>query len=181
MQIEYKKSRRNYSFDFRLRIGGSIYLMVDGLASIIGDGKVLSYQYGNGKSENLYLKNGAFFEDSTFASKTDAECNFKKIKIAILISPITASAGEQTVIAFRGKKNIKIFGEKSKGYTILNDENLLGKNLIFVLSSAYVSDRNGNIYKDGITPEVEITGGDNFDNLEKDSKVIAALKWLKEK
>ncbi|MDE1190860.1 MAG: hypothetical protein PW786_01770 [Arachidicoccus sp.] len=53
--------------------------------------------------------------------------------------------------------------------------------MIFVLSSAYVSDRNGNIYKDGITPEVEITGGDNFDNLEKDSKVIAALKWLKEK
>lgn len=106
------KNLKGIILDFRLNIGGSIYLMVDGLASIIGDGKVLSYQYGNGKSENLYLKNGAFFEDSTFASKTDAECNFKKIKIAILISPITASAGEQTVIAFRGKKEYKNFRRK---------------------------------------------------------------------
>jgi len=34
-------------------------------------------------------------------------------------------------------------------------------------------------YWDTVKPDETIVGGDNFDDLKSDKKIIAALKWLK--
>jgi len=47
------------------------------------------------------------------------------------------------------------------------------------LSASIEAGKSSNIYWDTVEPDKEIIGGDNFDDLKSDKKVIAALKWLK--
>jgi carboxyl-terminal processing protease len=50
--------------------------------------------------------------------------------------------------------------------------------LYFYLASGYEEDRNGKIYFQQIDPDIEILGGDNFENLLNDKKIEAAIKWI---
>jgi len=50
---------------------------------------------------------------------------------------------------------------------------------VFVMSSL-ISDKYGKIYNDGLLPDIQIVEGDDFNDLTKDAKVSAALRWLKD-
>jgi len=47
-----------------------------------------------------------------------------------------------------------------------------------MVTQSYMTDRKANIYKNGIFPDLEITGGDNLEQPESDRKIMAAIKWL---
>ncbi|WP_205503999.1 S41 family peptidase [Rufibacter psychrotolerans] len=93
-------------------------------------------------------------------------------------SQITASAGEMLAVAFKGRDQTLIMGEKTAGYSTMVSEFRLG-NSYLGLSSSFIADRNGTVYEEYVQPDVEIVEGDNFEQLQADAKVQAALHWLK--
>lgn len=103
-----------------------------------------------------------------------------KLKIALLTSPYTASSAEALLTSFIGQKNVRIIGEPTAGYTTANDSfSYLGVQVLMATSVA--EDRNGHINYVNILPDEQVILGDDLNDLSKDKKVAAAMKWFKGK
>ena len=46
------------------------------------------------------------------------------------------------------------------------------------LSVGYSSDKYGKVYKQAIKPDIPLTAIDQFNDIESDKKVKAAIEWL---
>ncbi len=98
-------------------------------------------------------------------------CSFPSY-IAVLIDGETASAAEAVAVAFRGNSNINFFETRTCGVTTGIDLCTLSDNSVLGIASCYFFDKTKQIYKDGITPDVEIASDDPDDCLN------AAIEWL---
>lgn len=165
--------------DLRLNTGGSMYPMLCGLNEIIGNGKIGSFVDLNGKSITKWIiKNEAFYLDTQRITVVRNQCKVSKnLKVAVLLSQITSSAGEDLAVALKGRANTLFIGEKTGGFTTSTSIHYINGQLLTV-SNAFIADRTGKVYYENILPDFEIFNEDNFDNLTLDKKVIAALKWL---
>lgn len=161
--------------DLRLHQGGSNYPLFVGLNQLYG-----AKYFGSsaGINGNLYQKwtvdNGRYG-----SAQVTNHCKVNtKLKIVVLISQITASAGEMMAVGLKGRPNTIFIGEPTLGLTTMNAEFTLGTGMLGIATSM-IADRNGNVYRNNVLPDVTIVKGDNFKDLSKDTKVIAALKWMK--
>ena len=84
-----------------------------------------------------------------------------------------------TASSLMGRNNTKTFGEQSAGYTTTNQGFKINEHAGLNLAVGYVTDRTGKVYVLNIKPDHEIIGGDDFDDLLNDQKIINALKWFK--
>ena len=161
--------------DLRLNQGGSVYPLFGGLNQVYGakyfgsnitlDRKVL---------QKWTVSNGAFGRNRIL---NRCKAN-PKLKIVVLISQITASAGEMMAVALKGRSNTLFIGESTCGLTTMNVNFKIGVNTLSIASSI-IADRKGNVYLGSVPPDITITNGDNFYELFQDTKVIAALEWMK--
>jgi carboxyl-terminal processing protease len=174
---------KNWIIDLRLNEGGNMFPMLGGLNQLLGDGQIGSSVY-SGENEKIpwIIKNGNYYHGEGQMTTSGKKCNarLKVGKVAVLTGPLTASSGEAVAIALRGEQTTKHFGEPTRGRTTGVTSYLVGKDLIFFFSASYYADRNGEVYKNGIRPDIIVEGGDNFAEIEQDSKVHAALKWMQE-
>jgi len=90
--------------------------------------------------------------------------------VAVLTGPITASSGEATVLAFRGRPHTRSFGEPTRGVSTANVVRPLVDGSSLVLTTSVMQDRTG--HGDGlkIKPD-QHTRGDA-------ATVAAAQAWL---
>ncbi|WP_073552217.1 S41 family peptidase [Elizabethkingia meningoseptica] len=175
------KDLKGIIVDLRLNVGGNMYPMISGIAPLLGDGKAGSFVQEGKKQSPWSVKDGNIFLGHTQQVTLQNNCTpDKKIKIAILTGPATASSGEATAISFIGKNNVKLIGEKTAGLVSANNTIKITDDLYYFLSSSYEADRNDREYKESIPPDVEIIGGDNFKDLSNDKKILAALQWIKQ-
>jgi carboxyl-terminal processing protease len=168
--------------DLRLNTGGNMYPMILGVGNLFSKGKLGTFVYPKpNMNESWEIRDTTIFcKDFNGGSvKAFSKVN-PKIKIAVLISPYTASSGEATTISFKGQKNARIIGDTTGGYTTAN-ENFSYFGVDFLMATAVEADRNGTVYYENVPPEQEVIAGDNFEDFSKDEKMIAAMKWLKEK
>jgi carboxyl-terminal processing protease len=175
------KNINNWIVDLRLNYGGSMFAMLGGLNKLLGDRKIGSFIDRDGKESGSWImKGGNFYDQKEQKTSSGMKCNFhlKPGKIAILTGPITASSGEAVAVALRGLNNSKIFGEPTKGFTTSLSGFNVGKDIIFFISTGYYSDGKGHVYKHGVSPDIQIKDGDNFKEILKDQKVMAAIKWI---
>ncbi|WP_286754171.1 MULTISPECIES: S41 family peptidase [Sphingobacterium] len=165
--------------DLRLNLGGTYSIIISGLSSLLGNGTIFSIIKGN--SSSIILKNidNHIYQGDELISVTKKEHDFKKIKIAILIGPFVSSAGEQAALAFKGTDNTIFIGEKTKGFASMTELVKLSKDLFYTYSTAFIKDNKGLCYETFVSPDLEIKGGDNYEDISNDSKVKAALKWFK--
>lgn len=166
--------------DLRAHEGGSILPPFTGLHQVIGNGNFGAFGSLDGKTKVTWkLKDGKLYLQQKFvgAVKSNCKCS-KNLKVAILLSQLTASAGEQLAIALRGRPNTIFIGEKTYGLTTGNVAFSIDGHLL-VLSASLSEDRTGKIYIGTFDPDIELIEGDNFKNLNQDAKVIEALKWFK--
>lgn len=103
------------------------------------------------------------------------------VPIVLLTSCYTASAGEMTTISFIGRNNTYIVGEPTANYTTAVQGFSINENAGINLSTDYVVDRKLKIYKSSVLPDFEVLGGDNFEELKNDRKIIKALELLAQK
>ncbi|KQS33935.1 S41 family peptidase [Dyadobacter sp. Leaf189] len=175
------KNIRHWIIDLRLNYGGSMFAMLGGLNKLLGDGTIGSFVNRDGKDpRNWIMKGGNFYDQQEQRTSSGMRCKSQTRpgKIAVLTGPITASSGEAVAVAFRSLDNSRIFGEPTKGFTTALSGFNIGKELMFFISTGYYSDAKGHVYKQGVVPDTQIEGGDNFTEILKDEKVKAAVGWI---
>jgi len=161
--------------DLRLHMGGSINPLFSGLNQVYG-----ARYFGSNRNldEKVFRKwtvhDGAYGRKQIY-NRCKASSG---LKIVVLTSRITASAGEMMAVALKGRNKTLFIGEPTAGLTTMNMVFTLGKNTLAVAAST-IADRKGRIYRDNVFPDLTIIEGDNFTDLSKDAKVVAALKWMK--
>jgi carboxyl-terminal processing protease len=165
--------------DLRANPGGDMYPMILGVGNLLGNGQLGSFIDPVTKEKEPWgIKGKAIFtgKDTVCRLKTIAPLN-TQLKVVVLIGPYTASSGEATAISFIGRKNTFFIGEKTAGYTTANESfHIFDVNMFMAISVE--ADRNEKVYLENVTPNQEVIAGDNFENLTKDTKVVAALNWL---
>lgn len=168
--------------DLRLNGGGAMQPMILGTEQLLKQGKVGS-SYTTNEKEDWIIKDNKFFADSMVIASISPKCKIDgtKIPIVILTSPITGSAAECLIIAYKGRSNTILLGTTTAGYLTVNNGYGINENAGMNLSIGYNSDRNGRIYKKAFKPDIRLNSLDNFSNIENDAKVKAAVKWLNTK
>lgn len=167
--------------DLRRNWGGSMYPMLVGAGPIVGEGVLGSFVYGNSKDKWLYKNGASYYEtDVVYALEGMPAYVLKNPKppVAVLISPVTTSAGEATLMSFIGRGNVRFFGEPTSGRSLANSTREMPDGASLVITSAYMADRNGKVYLEAIKPDQEVTTDwANFAG-DKDPVLKAATEWL---
>src|SRR5690606_14983849 len=139
---------------------------------LIGNGNFGAFRNSIGKTKAAWkLKDGTLYLQGKFvgAVKSNCKCS-NNLKVAVLLSQLTASAGEMTAIALRGRPNTIFIGEKTYGLTTGNVVFTIDGHLL-ALSASLSEDRTGKIYMGAFYPDIEVVEGDNFTDLNEDVKV----------
>ncbi|WP_334126410.1 S41 family peptidase [Empedobacter brevis] len=176
---------KGWIIDLRMNTGGNMYPILLGLKEFIGN-ELIFGGFINSKNQSTGIweikENKLSIDHITLERKTIL--NYlppNTIPIVILTSGYTASAGEMTAISFIGRDHTYIVGEPTAHYTTAVQGFEINQFAALNLSTDYVVDRNKKVYKGRIMPDIEITKGDNFEDLRKDTKISQALKLLKSK
>ena len=173
---------KGFIIDLRLNAGGNMFAILAGINNIIGPGVIGKSvdQYGKEFTVTEVKDNGIAINDSLFTS-IDRSCgDYSELPVAILVGPVTASAGECIAVAFAGRNKSILIGENTAGYVTANNGWYLpGKNNGIVLAVEYIRDANGVEYKENVKPVIRVIGGDHFFDRNNDEKIKAALRWLK--
>lgn len=167
--------------DLRLNAGGNIFPMFAGLSNVLGDDDVAIYtdKKGNIIEKTSILHNDVIQNGKVITSLKRNYGDFSRFPVAVIIGPVTGSAGECLAAGFIGRKKTTLIGENTAGYTTTNNGYLLaGQDYGMVLATGYLRDRFGNAYYENVRPEMNVVGGDDFFNHDKDKKILAAVEWL---
>jgi len=172
---------KGWIIDLRVNTGGNMYQMLAGLGNLLGDGKLGAFVNQHQQEDGVWrIKNGNIYIDSSQVSNLieSRGAGLKLLPMAVLISGQTASSGEVVAISTVGRKKTVLIGENSAGYTTANQGFVINQDAGLNLAIGFDADRSGYIYRSYVAPNIVINGGDNFENLEVDKKVIAAKKWI---
>lgn len=91
-------------------------------------------------------------------------------KVAILLDASVAGSAEAIAIAFMGKENAKSFGQATKGLPVANQRYNISDGSILVLTTAYLANRNRQVYRSHIVP----------DQISNSSPLEDAIFWIQE-
>lgn len=175
-------SIKGWLIDLRLNGGGNIYPMLAGLSSVLGN-NIVGYETDiyDSITRIWEVKNGNFVIGGyqTTNIKTRQEPKFQTSPVVVLIGPVTKSSGSMTGIAFKKRPGTIFIGEPTAdGYTTSNGYFQFAPNLTLNFATNFVADRELNIYKTRVDPDIIVYHGDNFEDLLKDDKVKMAILWL---
>lgn len=165
--------------DLRANEGGSIYPLFTGLHQLIGEGVFGAFGNFDGTFiEPWLLKKGRFFQQKKVVASVSSKCGCSdQLKVAVLTSQLTASAGEMLAIALKGRENTIFIGERTYGLTTGNVTfNIDG--FLLALSASFSQDRRGKVYNGPIIPDIELIEGDSFSSIASDKKVLEAIRWF---
>ncbi len=171
---------RGVILDLRLNIGGNLYPMLGGLGPLLGDGPIGGEVDATGRTVRSWTISGGNFEQGRAARTTlSAGCaGAARIPVVVLIGALTISSGEAVAVAFRGRSQTTIFGESPEsGYSTANGWFPLNDNVTINLSTEFIADRNGVVVRRALAPD-RVVSGWNFDHVNRDPAVVAALGWL---
>jgi carboxyl-terminal processing protease len=172
----------NWIIDFRLNNGGNFRPMLTGIANLAGEGVCLYFASDDHKEQEWTLKNDGLYANGILETPRSTSCDVPDYhpKIAVLMGGGSSSAAEDVIVALKGRKGTRFFGEETKGKVTVNSTITLDENTHFSFITSKLKDRDGHVYTEAVKPDVRITTEDNFGDLEKDPKVMAAMKWLNE-
>ena len=181
-KIAVLKTQNNINgwiIDLRFNSGGHIYPMLLALYDLLGDNLIWGTLNADKKQvSTVKLSDGKYMDNADKVSYIDPKgALLDKAKVAVIIGGLTASSGELTAIAFKGRKNTIFIGGETMGMTTSNFMRTLPYNATLVLSKAYDCDRNG-IFYEHIVPDIAISKQDNFDDLMADKNIQEAVKFI---
>lgn len=166
--------------DLRLNGGGSSPALIGGMAALLQEGVCFAFARNDAPKEALQFRNGNLFYDSVQMTHFTPPCHpANKLPVAVLINGYTTSAGEHAAIALKSNPRSKFFGSATRGQITGNETIFIRKDLILHLSTAWAEDNAGRKYPVDVQPDVLITKGYNFEDLNKDSCIQAAITWFK--
>lgn len=178
-----KKNPKGLIIDLRLNQGGNMYPMIAGLRSLYNEGVVsesYTYEHGDKNGDDIRFRNDSLLCPYYQIRLRDYQ-DYSNTKVAVLIGPSTASAGECTAASLTYRAPSVLIGEESMGLTNGNDGFLLSPDIGFNLAVGVLKNGKGKRLDEVIRPDIWVKGGDDFSDPEKDLKVIRAKKWITRK
>lgn len=181
---------RGWIVDLRDNDGGNMVPMISGLGPLLdGDNRFFTVDEAGTPHESAFYSEGGFYivasdekrEDPILQSDISYILKKPGLPIAILTSPKTASSAEAVTAIFADQPNVAIIGSKTNGLTSTNSFNFLPDNSVLNLTIGYYANRNKEIYRQGIEPDIKIeTVNDRDMVLDFDNTVSRAVKWINE-
>jgi len=180
--IKTKNNPEGWIIDLRFNSGGNEAPMLLALYDFLGDNELWGSLDVNKKpiSKSKFSKGKYQHNGKTTASINPNGVLLDQTKVALITGITTASSGEITALAFKGRPNTIFTGSNTYGATTGNVPWPLPFDIMMALTTSYDSDRNGNYYEQ-ITPDVAVSKQDNFDNLLLDKNIQEAIKFISKK
>ncbi|WP_265428954.1 S41 family peptidase [Chryseobacterium sp. YIM B08800] len=181
-ELKTNNKLEGWIVDLRFNTGGNSTPMLLALYDLLGDNMVWGTLGIDKKLINSTKLNKGVYDQGEKKSayiKPRGEL-IDKSKVAVIIGGLTASSGEVTALAFKGRPNTVFIGEKTMGKTTSNMIITLPFDTIMPMSTGYDCDRNGNYYKQ-IPPDIIISKEDNFDDLLQDKNIQEAIQFFTKK
>jgi hypothetical protein len=154
--------------DLRGNTGGNMYPMLYGLAPLLGR-EPYGYFFDVSGMARPWRVAGAMhgrgieLDDEQWSGQMHA-------RVAVLIDRRTASAAEDTAIAFAGRAGTRFFGENSGGFLTGNISVPLPDGAMLAITTSFLGGRNGVRYDDRLAPDQVTPPGD--------ATLNAAISWL---
>lgn len=166
--------------DLRANGGGNMWPMMAGLAPLLGEGESGAFISPKGKTVWGIDPRGEPFVGSTKPSATTQTRFIQNgnAYTAVLIGARTASSGEAIAVAFRGKPNVRSFGESTRGLSTANSTVSLSDGALMAITTSVFADRTGATYGNKIVPDEVVATAAPDSSATEDPVVIAASKWL---
>jgi hypothetical protein len=103
--------------DLRGNTGGNMWPMVAGLGPVLGEGVIGYFIDPTGAESAWEYRHGASWDDGVVQQLVSAPYRLRRERprVAVLTDNGTASSGEATAIAFRGRRNARSFGTPTCG------------------------------------------------------------------
>jgi len=155
--------------DLRWNSGGNMWPMIAGIGPLLGNG---TYGYFINENESSWgYQNGSSVINGTPVVSVTSPYKLlnSKPNIAVLSSQNVASSGEATLISFKERENVRVFGTNSCGQSTSNRSFKLSDGSRLNLTTSTMADKSKNLYG----------GVVNVDEPVPQHKVIdAAVHWL---
>jgi C-terminal processing protease CtpA/Prc len=159
--------------DLRSNSGGNMWPMIVGIGPLLGDGHAGAFTFEKSFELKWYYEKGAARAGEEIGCSIDPYYQLKDSSpyVAILIGPSTASSGEAVAISFSGMDRARTFGQPTMGLTTANHYFRLPDGAGLLIAASYFSDRLGQVYNEGVTPQTLAFGSD-------DIAMKSAIEWL---
>lgn len=166
--------------DLRRNQGGSIDPMIVAVGPILGEGDIGAFVDANGNRAVWNYHDGGFYEANQARFKIDHPYHLQHPMppVAILTSGFTASAGEATLVSFRGRPHTRSFGVPTYGVPTGNASKQLSDGAELVLTVVLEADRTGRTYDAPMPPDQTVQINWSQLNTPNDPVILAAGQWL---
>lgn len=169
--------RCGWIVDLRNNSGGNMWPMllgVEPLLRIPGDGiQVLGMLRGAGPNVPWESHDGTLMvkgRPMLGFGQSGYRLREPGVPVAVLLGERTASSGEATALAFRGRPDSRSFGAPTAGFATSNSSIRLPDGTLFLLTDTLMADRNGMGDGGPIVPDQPAEG--------EAATVTAASRWL---
>lgn len=155
--------------DLRANQGGSMQPVLNAADALLGN-ETLGYwqMIGSTTDEPWPGMTGQYLTSPNAAKEVGS---LKTAPVAVLLSAVTASAGEFTAIGFAGRPNTRFFGETTAGFVSTNALYGLPDGARIAVSGGWSTDRLHRQYRTAIVPDQVTPRGQ--------ATLDAAIAWLK--
>jgi len=169
--------------DIRRTGGGDIWSYLATIGPIMGEGDVGAFVYQDGTHEIWSYKDGKVFWAGIERPESLVQGGIYQPKramppVALLTSRATSAAGELVLVAFEGRAKVHTLGETTWGLPASSIHTPLSDSAMIILSGAFATDRNGNVYKSPFIPDEEVKIDWAKFGTDQDPVILAALNWL---
>jgi C-terminal processing protease CtpA/Prc len=169
--------------DLRRNSSGDIWSYIAAIGPILGEGEVGGFSYLDGKRELWTYKDGKVFWADRERNESLVEGTVYKLDhpappVALLTSHATMAAGELAVVAFKGRPNVRVFGEPTGGSPFLVFHTLLSDGSFLGVSAADAMDRTGQVYEGPIAPDEVVSTDWTLFGSDRDPVILTARDWL---
>lgn len=169
--------------DLRGNTGGNMWPMLAGIGPIVGEGilgffvdpdsivRTWSYEDGSSRLDGSVLA----------VAENPYELASPYPPVAVLTNRLTASSGEATAIAFRGRVGASSIGDPTWGVPTANQAFPLSDGARLILTVSYMADRTGRQYGDKLQPDHRVQVGiSKHPDPQIDAGVTWAVDWSRD-
>jgi len=157
--------------DIRGNRGGNMWPMLAGIGPILGEGNAGYFIDADDNQTSWGFQDGSSLINGI--EVTELNNSYELItpdpKVAVLLDSGIASSGEVIAISFIGREDTKSFGSSTCGLSTSNESFILSDNSTLNLTTAYLADRNKNLYGIPVNPDFVVTNEKIIQNV---------LEWI---
>lgn len=165
--------------DLRGNLGGNMWPMVAGAGPIVGEGVLGYFVDPDSVVQTWTYVFGSSRLDGNISTRVSDPYRLlqEDPHVAVLTDSLTASSGEATTIAFRGRERTRSFGGATWGVSTANRSFTLSDGAMIFLTVSTMADRTGELYGSKIVPD-EVLGGPRTGDPDTDPVLRAGLDWV---